>query len=125
MIVSLGIDVVDLEEFRAGLTEDLVGELCLPREAGYVRTQARPWENLGARLAAKRAVLRALGADGVESPPWHEVEVVRHESGELDVRLTGGTLALAERVGARECSISMTHTKRTALAVAILQDGGK
>lgn len=121
MVVCLGIDIVDLEEFRAGLTESAVAEFCLPDEAGYARTQARSWENLGARLAAKKAVFKALGSGG--DTPWHEVEVVRRESGELDVRLTGGTLALAERLGARECSLSMSHTRRTALAVAVLHDG--
>ena len=123
MVVSLGIDIVDLEEFRAGLTDSLVGELYLPDEISYSRTQARSWENLGARLAAKRAVFKALGAATGGEPAWHEVEVVRRESGELDVRLFGSALALAEGRGASECRLSMTHTRRTALAVAILEDG--
>ncbi|MFH1689802.1 MAG: holo-ACP synthase [Candidatus Eisenbacteria bacterium] len=125
MVVGLGIDIVDLEEFRAGLNDSRVDRLYLPDEVGYARTQARSWENLGARLAAKRAVFRALGAEVGGEPDWHDVEVLRRESGELDVRLTGGALALAGRLGARECSLSMTHTRRTALAVAILQDGSK
>jgi len=123
LVVGVGIDVIDLEEFRAGLTEALVDELFLPGEAGYARTQVRHWENLGARLAAKRAVFDALGAPG--EPVWLEIEVLRHDSGELDVRLSGGTLALAERLGVRRCNLSMTHTRRTAMAVAILEDGGR
>ena len=123
MITCLGIDVVDLEEFRAGLTESLMGELYLPGEIDYARTQVRSWENLGARLAAKRAVFKALGAGNGEVQAEHEVEVVRHQSGGLDVRLSGGALALAERLGASACRLSMTHTKRTAMAVAILEDG--
>jgi len=121
LIVCLGIDVVDLEEFRAGLTEGLVREICLPGEIAYAHTQARPWESLGARLAAKRAVLKALGENERDEPAWQDVEVVRGESGELDVRLSGGALALAEGRGA--CSLSMTHTRRTAMAVAVFEDG--
>ena len=120
LVVSLGIDIVDLEEFRAGLTDSLAGEFFLPDEISYSRTQARSWESLGARLAAKRAVFRALGAG---ARTWHEVEVVRRESGELDVRLSGSALALAVAQGVSECRLSMSHTKRTALAVAILVDG--
>jgi holo-[acyl-carrier protein] synthase len=123
LIVCLGIDVVDLEEFRAGLTESLANELYLPGELGYARTQVRSWENLGARLAAKRAVFKALGAG--KDPSWHEVEVVRCESGELDVRMSGGTLTLAKALGASECRLSMSHTRRTALAVAILEGAGE
>ena len=123
MVVGLGIDIVDLEEFRAGLTDGLVTELCVPDEISYSRTQVRSWENLGARLAAKRAVFRALGVAVGGGPVWHEVEVVRHESGPLTVRLSGSALALAAEQGVSECRLSMSHTKRTALAVAILVDG--
>ena len=123
LVVSLGIDIVDLEEFRAGLTDSLAGEFFLPDEISYSRTQARSWENLGARLAAKRAVFRALGATAGGAPTWHEIEVVRRESGESDVRLSGSALALAVAQGVSECRLSMSHTKRTALAVAILEDG--
>lgn len=123
MIVCLGIDVVDLEEFRDGLTDSLKGKLYLPGEIDYARTQARPWESLGARLAAKRAVSMALNAGAAVEPVWHEIETVRGESGELDVRLSGRALALAQREGASVCHLSMSHTKRTAMAVAILEDG--
>lgn len=123
MVAGVGIDIVDLEEFRAGLTDSLVGELFLPDEITYARTQARSWENLGARLAAKRAVFKALGADAVEAPAWHEVEVVRHESGTLTVRLSGSAQALAGGRGASKCRLSMSHTKRTALAVVVFEDG--
>ncbi len=123
MIVCLGVDIVDLEEFRAALTEGLVGELYMPGEIDYARTQARSWENLGARLAAKRAVFKALGAGDAVEQAWHDVEVVRRESGELDVRLSGRALALAERRGVSACSLSMSHTKRAAMAVAVFEDG--
>ncbi len=123
LVVGLGIDIVDLEEFRAGLNDSLVGEFFLPDEISYSRTQARSWENLGARLAAKRAVFRALGGAAGGAPTWHEVEVVRRESGTLTVRLSGSALALAAGQGVSECRLSMSHTKQTALAVAILEDG--
>ena len=123
MVVSVGIDIVDLEEFRAGLTDGLVGEFYLPDEISYALTQARSWENLGARLAAKRAVFKALGVDAGGALAWHDVEVVRRESGTLTVRLSGSALALAGGRGASECKLSMTHTRRTALAVVIFEDG--
>jgi len=121
LVVGVGVDIVDLEEFRAGLTDSLVSELFLPDEISYARTQARSWENLGARLAAKRAAFKALGVDAGGALAWHEVEVLRRESGTLAVRLSGSALSLAGGRGASECRLSMTHTKRTALAVVIFE----
>jgi holo-[acyl-carrier protein] synthase len=120
LVVGVGIDLVDLDEFRAGLTDDVVEELFLPAERAYALTQVRSWENLGARVAAKMAVFAALRAEG--EPAWLEVEVVRGESGELDVRMSGNTLARARELRVRTCSLSMTHTRSTALAIAVLED---
>ena len=122
MLVGLGIDVIELEEFRAGLDDARLDEFYLPAELAYARTQARRWESLGARLAAKRAVLRALGAD-ISKAAWHEVEVLRGETGEPDVRLHGSAREAADGLGVLECRLSMTHTRTTALAIAVLEDG--
>ncbi len=125
LVVGVGIEVIDLEEFRGGLCEELVRELYLPDEIRYARTQARSWESLGARLAAKRAVFKALAGHGAVEPAWHDVEVVRHESGELDVRLSGRALALSVERGASDCRLSMSHTRTTALAVVLLEGEGR
>lgn len=120
MVVGLGIDVVELGEFRARMDAGRLDEFYLPEEQAYARTQVRHWENLGARMAAKRAALRALG-DHSDDPPWLEVEVVRAESGELDLRLRGAARERAEALGARVCLVSMTHTRTAALAVVVLE----
>ncbi len=123
MVVGLGIAIVDLADLRARLNEASARRLFLPGETGYADTQARPWESLGARLAAKQAVLRGLCVDVETRPPWLEVEVGRSEAGEPSVRMSGGTLELADRLGVTRCRVSMSHTRRTALAVAVLEDG--
>ena len=131
----MGIDIVDLDEFRSGPAAEDSGRFFLSGEVEYARTQARSWESLAARLAAKRAVMRALGVascvaggDGssdelLAAPAWHEVEILRQESGEVDVRLRRGALAAARSLGVSACSLSISHTRRTAIAVAILEDG--
>jgi holo-[acyl-carrier protein] synthase len=136
LVVGLGIDIVDVDEFRSGPVASDPSTFFLPGELEYARTQARSWENLAARLAGKRAVLRALGEepgavpgeasspDSEALPAWQEVEILRGESGEVDVRLSGATLLRAESVGATVCRVSLTHTRRTALATAILETDG-
>ena len=125
LVVGVGIEVIDLEEFRGELSDELVRELYLPDEIAYARTQVRSWESFGARLAAKRAVFKALAAPGAVEPAWHDVEVVRRESGELDVRLSGRALALSVERGASDCRLSMSHTRTTALAVVVLEGEGR
>jgi holo-[acyl-carrier protein] synthase len=130
LVVGLGIDIVDIDEFRSGPAASRPEAFFLPGELEYARTQARSWENLAARLAGKRAVMRALGADASDAdcsdaePAWHEVEIIRNETGELDVRLSGDTGALAKARGISACMLSVTHTRRTALATAILETEG-
>jgi holo-[acyl-carrier protein] synthase len=118
--VGLGIEVVEIPEFRAGLDEARLGEHFTAGELEYARTQARHWENLGARFAAKRAVMRALGEEP-DRANLRDVEVVRGVSGELSVRFHGETLERTTRLDVHGCSLSMTHTRKTALAVAILE----
>lgn len=122
MVVGVGIDIVDLEEFRSGLTDALIGECYLPDEISYVSTQARPWESYGARLAAKRALLRAIGES--EGARLTEIEVVRGESGELDLRLSGAVLEASRKAGADTWHVSVSHTRGTALAVVVLLSSG-
>jgi holo-[acyl-carrier protein] synthase len=124
LVVGVGIDIVDLEEFRSGLTKALIGEFYLPDEISYVSTQVRPWESYGARLAAKRALLRALGEDVGSDVRMSDIEVVRGESGELDLRLTGAVLEASRKAGADAWHVSVSHTRGTALAVVVLIGAG-
>ena len=120
MVLGVGIDVIEVQEFRSGLDDARLGELFLQEELAYARTQARLWENLAARAAAKRAVLKALRVTDDE-PRWLDVEVTRGGSGEPDVRLHGETLRHAGEIGARELRLSMSHTRTAAVAVVVVE----
>ncbi|CAN5606354.1 holo-ACP synthase [soil metagenome] len=72
-------------------------------------------ESLSARFAAKEAVLKLLGsADGVD---LREVEVIG-TGGRPGLRLHGSAARLAERRGAGEIDISLSHDGGMAFAVA-------
>lgn len=140
MIVGVGIDVVDLRALRTGLSEPVVRKLFLPDEIAYARTQARWWQSLGARLAVKRAVLKALvpcpeqgrpcecwGPPSSRShtervPLCGEIEILREPSGALDVVLHGTILRLALERRVSVCVVSVSHTRSLAMAVAVARD---
>jgi len=109
---GIGIDLIEIERVERALERRprLAERLFTQGELSYARERARPGRHLAARFAAKEAVVKALGT-GV--PPG-QVEIQAGEPPE--VRLSGQA---AEVAGGREISISLTHSRDTAAAVAI------
>lgn len=121
MIVGVGIDIVDLEEFRARLSDDLVADVFLPAEIEYASSRARPWESFAARFAAKEAAMKALGAGLAQGMRWRDIEVVRDAAGQVELALRGAALELSREKGTLSTSLSVSHSARSAVAVVILE----
>ena len=85
-------------------------------ERAYAAARPRPARHLAARFCAKEAVAKALGASAWS---FHDVEVVAR-GGPPRVRLDG---RLADRARELEVDpvISLTHTRTTAGATALLR----
>ena len=77
-----------------------------------------PAERLAARFAAKEAVMKALGV-GLGAFQFHDVEVVNAPSGKPSLVLRGKAASLARTQGVRGWELSLTHTDKTAHAVAV------
>ncbi len=122
MIVGIGIDIVDVAEFRRRLDEALIDELFLPGETAYARTQARAWENFAARLAAKEAAFKALGAGLAQGLRWRDVEVVREASGAVSMELHGAARARADELDVEGCRVSLSHTRSQAIAMVVMEN---
>lgn len=121
MIIGVGIDIVDLDDFRARLSDALVDELFLPGEVEHASSRARPWESYGARFAAKEAAFKALGAGLADGLRFRDVEVVRRPSGEVGITLSGRALDAASEKGVAASRLSLAHSARSAVAVVILE----
>lgn len=124
-VIGLGIDLVDVEEAERLLDrwgERLLNRLLTEGEKAYVLRFARPAEPLSVRLAAKEAVYKALqslpNARGVR---WRNIEVIRRQDGLPAVRLRGDAARLTQSAGAVRISLSLSHTRRTAGAVALIE----
>lgn len=94
----------------------LAQRLFTDAELDYAASRARPGQHLAARFCAKEAVAKALG---LEAWAFRDVEVVSG-SGAPSVRLAGAAAARAAELGG-EVAISLTHTRTTAAAVAVLR----
>ena len=116
MTAGIGIDVIEIERIERALERRprLRERLFTPAELAYADARARPGRHLAARFAAKEAVIKALGSDRVGPG---SIEVVA-AGGPPSVRLTG---AAQEAAAGREISVSLTHSRETAAAVALAQ----
>jgi holo-[acyl-carrier protein] synthase len=99
-------------ERRPGLALRLFTE----GELEYSRSRARPGEHLAARFCAKEAVTKALGLAAMEP---RDVEVLGGGAG-VGLALHGAALARAQELGV-EVSVSLTHSRELAGAVAVLR----
>jgi holo-[acyl-carrier protein] synthase len=117
--MRLGLDLIEIARVRRALERhgDGFRDRCFTRaEQAYCDGRANPAQHYAGRFAAKEAVGKALGI-GVHFT-WKEIEIRgRPKPG---VYLSGRTAAVAERLGAAQIDVSMTHSRELAAAVAVV-----
>lgn len=119
-MIGIGVDLVEVDRMRTVLarTPTMAERLFTPGERAYAEAANDSSERYAARFAAKEAVMKALGA-GLGSVDWHDIEVVRTDSGAPELAITGRALALADASGVTRWLLTMTHTATMAEAVAV------
>lgn len=119
-VIGVGIDAVELDRFRRSLTRTprLAERLFTDEERAYADLRNDPTERLAARFAAKEATMKAMGV-GLWRFSFQDVEVVRAPTGAPSLLLHGKAAELAGELGISEWRLSITHTERTAHAIAI------
>ena len=111
-------DLIEIERIARALERPRFRErVYTEAERAYCDSKANPAQSYAARFAGKEAVGKALGC-GVDFS-WREIEIVGRPK--PSVRLSGRTAAFAERLGAGEIDLSMTHSRGMAGAVAIVE----
>jgi holo-[acyl-carrier protein] synthase len=120
-LIGVGLDAVEIGRFRDALarTPALERRLFTDGERDYGHASQDPAPRLAARFAAKEAAMKALGV-GLGAIGFHDVEVVKEESGAPGLRVTGRAAALALEKGAGSWQVSLSHTDSVAMAVVIL-----
>ena len=113
---GVGIDLLEIERLERALERRprLAERLFSDAEREYAAARARPGQHLAARFCAKEAVAKALALEGWS---FRDVEVLSG-NGRPEVRLSGAAAARAAELGV-QVSVSLTHTRREAAAVAV------
>jgi holo-[acyl-carrier protein] synthase len=79
--------------------------------------------HFAARFAAKEAVIKVLRPSAHDAVGWRSIEIVRSSDGACTVRLRGAAQALARRARLRAFSVSLSHERDYATAVAVAERG--
>ncbi|MGH9102994.1 MAG: holo-ACP synthase [Acidimicrobiales bacterium] len=123
-VVGVGIDLVDVLRLREALgrrprmEERLFSAVERRYSAGFVD----PWPRLAARLAAKEAVMKALGV-GLGAIGFTEMEIRNQPGGAPRLVLRGRAARLAAESGVSQWRCSLTHTSTMAEAVVVALGG--
>ena len=107
-----------IERFGARFIE----RIYTPAEIAYVERKANRWERYAARFAAKEAGMKAIGTGWRHGVRWRDFEVANLPSGKPTLRLHGVAARVADKLGVRNVSLSLTHTAALGMAHVILED---
>jgi holo-[acyl-carrier protein] synthase len=124
VIVGTGIDIISVARVSALL--ERAGERFIRRwftdeEIAYSLSKARPAVHLAGRLAAKEALVKALG------PAWdgpillRDIAVGARGEGAPALRLSGRAALMAERAGVTRLHLSISHDGGHAVASVIAE----
>ena len=124
MIVSIGIDIIEVRRVREVLkrTPSFAERVFTEAERNYCdsRGVVAP-QHYAARFAAKEAALKALQTGWRGGISWHDVEIAAHDSGAPYLVLHGMVKELMEKLGATKVHLSMSHTTEHAIAEVVLE----
>jgi holo-[acyl-carrier protein] synthase len=125
MIVGTGVDLAEVHRIRASVErfgDRFVRRIYTVSEIAYVERKANRYERYAARFAAKEAGMKAIGTGWKRGVTWQDFEVANLPSGKPTLRFHGVAAQIADRLGVRHVSLSLTHTSELGMAHVILED---
>jgi holo-[acyl-carrier protein] synthase len=124
VILGTGTDLAEVERIRQAVERHgrrFLERVFTPGEIAYVERRVNRWERYAARFAAKEAGMKAIGTGWRHGVRWIDFEVVNLPGGRPTLRLAGVAADIAERLGVKNISLSLTHTAQNAMALVILE----
>lgn len=124
MIVSIGIDIVEVYRIRETLerTPRFTERVFTEKERAYCQSKgAAAAQSFAARFAAKEAFLKALKTGWRGKITWQDMEILNDSQGVPALEIKGEARKLLENLGADVIHLSISHTTDHAVAQVILE----
>ncbi len=118
MTLRSGIDTIEiarLDDIRPEIRMRFIRRVYTAQEIKQARDRT---EALSGIFAAKEAVSKALGT-GIGKVSWQDIEILHHPTGEPYLILHGKAKCVAENLGLKEWSVSISHDRNKAIAMAV------
>lgn len=120
-MLSVGVDLIETGRVARALErwgDRFLSHVYTAAEVKHCRNHV---PELAARFAGKEAVSKALGT-GLRGVTWREMEVLSDARGKPVVRLHGRAKRRAEELGLEDFAISLSHSRRYAVAFVVAKD---
>jgi holo-[acyl-carrier protein] synthase len=124
MVIGVGTDLIEIARIANSVErfgERFLTRIFTPREIAYCQRKKGSAESFAARFAAKEAGAKALGTGISRGVGWLELEVSRAPGERPILQLSGRAAARARSLGVAHISLSLTHSRDTALAVVVME----
>jgi len=124
MILGTGVDLAEVKRIREAIErhgERFIQRIYTPDEVAYVERKANRFERYAGRFAAKEAGMKAIGTGWKRGVRWQDFEVSNLPSGRPTLRLHGVAARIADKMGVKTISLSITHTAELGMAHVILE----
>lgn len=124
MIVGLGLDIAEIDRIEVAIQRHgtpFLERIFTAAEVSYCERHRNRFERYAGRFAVKEATMKALGTGWSRGVRWRDIEVTREATGKPGLHLAGVALRIAERLGVKTISVSITHSGNLALAQVIFE----
>ena len=123
MIFGIGTDIIEVQRIEEKLdrTEDLKTRLFTQREIDYCQAKRRPGQHFAARFAAKEAFLKAMGTGWSDGYAFSDIEIVNDAQGKPELVIHGKAAEFCRARGITGMQVSLSHIRKLAKAVVILE----
>ncbi len=121
-IIAHGIDLVDCPRIEEMITRHgrrFLDRVFTAAEQAYAEANKDSVEKLAGRFAAKEAILKLIGTGWRGKIAWTDIEVVNNDVGQPEVGLDGEVKKIADELGIKHVSVSITHTANFVIASAV------
>jgi holo-[acyl-carrier protein] synthase len=125
MIKGIGIDIIEIDRIEKALTKNsrFIERIFTPKEITYFMEYQKPTASIAGYFAAKEAVSKALGT-GFRGFTWQDIEIHKDEKNRPFIHLHNQAKEQLIKLGGTEVWISISHSKKNAVAQAIISKGG-
>jgi len=117
LTTAIGVDIIEIGRINRAISrwqDSFLKRIYTPIELEGHRSVS----SLAARFAAKEAVMKALGT-GIRGVGWRDIEILTNGDGAPAVKLYGRALQRSTEIGIERFDISLSHSRKYAIAFVI------